>query len=245
MSVVEIGRTTVDALCRALELDMVLGRLRPRERLVEDDLMDRYSAKRHHVRAALGTLKEIGLVERRPNRGAHVREYGASEVRELYALRETLHALAVQGMILPLPDAGLVVLSGIADRHEAAIADGRLGDVIALNDAFHDALFGHCGNRFLAEAIHNLGLRSKAIRSYRIGDAAMLRQAAEEHRAMIEAVRHSDARTLTELCADHILPSMTLYLADRGTARGPDVASEGARIRPQVVPPGDEGTEAS
>lgn len=207
--------STSEALGRALELDMVLGRLRPRERLVEDELMERYSAKRHHVRAALGTLEAFGLVERRPNRGAHVREYGAEEVRELYALRAALHALAIEGMILPLPKPETAMLADIADRHEAAIADGRLADVITFNDAFHDALFGHCRNRFLAEAIQRLGLRSKAIRSYRIGDAGMLRQAAEEHRAMITAARRGVAQDLGDLCARHILPSMNLYLADR------------------------------
>ena len=63
----------------------MLGRLRPRERLVEDELMARFGAKRHAVRAALAALDRAGLVTLRRHRGAAVREYGAEEIEELYA----------------------------------------------------------------------------------------------------------------------------------------------------------------
>src|SRR5579862_1938340 len=64
-----------------LEEDVILGRLHPRERLVEDDLMARFGAKRHVVRQALVALERTGVVERIPNRGARVRAYRSEERR--------------------------------------------------------------------------------------------------------------------------------------------------------------------
>lgn len=200
---------------KELELDLVLGRFRPRERLVEDELMARFDAKRHVVRSALADLERIGLVERRPNKGAMVREYSPAEVEEIYAFRADLHRIAVESMALPVAADVVRRLTELADRHEAAIAAGDLTEVILCNNAFHDTLFDQCGNRFLAEAIRNLGATSHAIRSYRVGDPELLHQAAEEHRQIIAAAAEGRRADLAELCERHIQPSKQMYLRDR------------------------------
>ena len=58
----ELSKTVVSSL----EEDIVLGRLHPRERLIEDELMRRFAAKRHVVRRALEDLQQMGVVERVP-----------------------------------------------------------------------------------------------------------------------------------------------------------------------------------
>ena len=86
---------------RALEFDILFGKLRPRERLVEDALMQRFAAKRHVIRQALGELERMGIVTRARNRGAAVRDFTAEEVNEIAELRETLQRRAAQRMPLP------------------------------------------------------------------------------------------------------------------------------------------------
>ena len=203
-----------DDVRNALELDLVLGRLSPRERLVEDDLMARFGAKRHVIRTALAELERNGLVERRPNKGATVRDYAPDEVEELYDLRASLHALAVDRFRLPATEAVIARLKDIAGRHEAAVSRDDLAAVIRNNNEFHDVFFDLCGNRFLSEQIRNLGAAANAIRSWRIGDPELLAQAMREHRAMIDALANGDRDRLRRLVADHIVPSKNLYLRD-------------------------------
>ena len=50
-----------------LEEDIVFGRRRPRERLVEEDLVAQFGAKKHVIRQALAELERMGLVERKRN----------------------------------------------------------------------------------------------------------------------------------------------------------------------------------
>ncbi|PRY22119.1 GntR family transcriptional regulator [Aliiruegeria haliotis] len=203
-----------DELRQHLELDLVLGRLKPRERLVEDEIMERFDAKRHVVRGALSDLEHAGLVERRPNRGAMVREYSLDEVEELYTFRADLHRLAIVRMRLPLAEKVVADLEVLAGRHEAAIRDGDLATVILCNNAFHDLLFDQCDNRFVADSIRQLGSASHAIRSYRVNDPQLLEQAAAEHREMIALARAGEREALASLCVRHILPSKDLYLRD-------------------------------
>ena len=215
---------TTDDIRRALELDLVLGRFSPRERLVEDELMARFGAKRHAIRTVLSDLERSGLVERRPNKGATVRDYAPDEVEELYDLRASLHSLAVDRFVLPPAPEVADELSTIADRHEDAVARDDLADVIRYNNEFHDVFFDLCGNRFLSQQIAHLGSAANAIRSYRIGDPELLRQAIREHREMIAALAAGERDRLRGLVAEHIMPSKELYLRDTRAVRRGDEA---------------------
>ena len=50
----------------------------PRERLIEDESSARFGASRHEIRSAFVELERIGLVTRRPNRGAVVRDFSSN-----------------------------------------------------------------------------------------------------------------------------------------------------------------------
>src|SRR5271157_1197311 len=90
-----------NVIATSLEEDIVLGRRHPRERLVEQDLCERFDTHRGDVRLALFELEKKGLIERIRNRGAMVRDLTPKEVMEVYAVREELEAMAAR--ILPFP----------------------------------------------------------------------------------------------------------------------------------------------
>lgn len=204
---------SVDVVVRAIEEDIIFGHLKPRERLVEDTLMERHGAKRHVVRQALAELVRQGIVVHEPNKGCAVREFATDEVEALYDMRALLQAHAARLVPLPAP-AGLVdELRRLHKAHSAAVEAGDLRAVYRLNNAFHDTLFAACGNPYLIRAIGDHAWLAHAIRSYRIGDPALLAQAREEHGEMIAALETGDRERLVALCVAHILPSKEVYLA--------------------------------
>jgi DNA-binding GntR family transcriptional regulator len=196
-----------------LEEDIVLGRLGPRVRLVEDDLIARFGAKRHLVRSVLDRLVARGLAVKVRNRGAMVRQFERGEIEDIYAMRALLHREAAG--LIPLPGRAeyAAALDSLHRAHAAAVAAGDLSAVIAENEAFHDVLFAACGNALLAEAIRHYGQMSRPIRSYRIADPGLLAQARDEHAAMIAAIRDADRARLVDLCVRHIEPSKQAYLS--------------------------------
>lgn len=211
---------TVGEVVRALEFDILFGRLKPRERLVEDHLMARFKAKRHAVRRALDELERMGVVVRAPNRGAAVRDFTAQEVEEIYELRELLQRQAAQR--IPLPGDGALVagLSEIQRRHDAAVAANDLRLVDQVNDAFHKLFFSACGNRHLAEAIAHYYQLTRAMRVYPIADPASLAKLRDEHWAMIRALEAGEREALTRLVVQHLQPSKAAYLAVRRAIDG-------------------------
>lgn len=195
-----------------LEEDIIFGRLRPRERLIEDALMARFEVKRHVVRQALADLDKLGIVARERNRGALVRYFTPDEVENIYEVRGLLQQRAAQRIPLPASAELLARLEEIHRRHVAAVQSGDLKAVYDLNNDFHDAVFGTCGNPYLFDAISHYAALSHAIRSYRIADPILLQQACEEHAEIIGALRNGDRRRLVRLCVDHIKPSKEAYL---------------------------------
>nr|WP_196251587.1 GntR family transcriptional regulator [Cupriavidus necator] len=196
-----------------LEEDIVFGRLHPRERLTEDDLMARFDLKRHVVRQVLARLEAIGVVERKRNVGAVVRAFSAREVLELYALREVLECHAAELITLPVPAARLAPLVAVQKQHDAAVAAGDARAVFRINQAFHRELFALTDNAVLQQAIGDYARRAHPIRFGTLAAAAYRERARQEHWAMIEALKTGDRDALMALCRRHLLPSRDAYLA--------------------------------
>src|SRR5215475_5464349 len=57
----------VSIITESLEEEIVLGRRHPRERLIEQELCDRFKTHRADVRMALFELERKGLIQRIPN----------------------------------------------------------------------------------------------------------------------------------------------------------------------------------
>ena len=177
--------------------------------------MARFKAKRHVIRSALLELERVGLVVRRPNRGAMVREFTVTEVNDIYDFRAELHRLAVARMPLPFRNDVLSNLTAITHAHRQAIGADNLSEVIVQNNLFHDTLFDQCGNSYITESIRQHAGLSHAIRSYRIADPDLLKQAADEHDLMIEAARAGERDLLGDLCVRHIEPSRSKYVKEQ------------------------------
>jgi DNA-binding GntR family transcriptional regulator len=199
-------------IARSIEEDIVLGRRHPRERLIEQDLCDRFQTHRGDVRSALFELEKKGLVERIPNRGAMVRGLTPSEVKEIYAVREELEVMAVRIIPFPVAPGEINKLEELQRQHAAAIVSGDLLTVFYSNLRFHQVLFGLCGNACLIETIDLLAQKVYGIRSYANAFPKSLDRARRDHVDMIKALRGSRRDGLIALTRRHLEPSPEAYI---------------------------------
>jgi len=194
----------VPNLVRRIREDILFGRLHPRERLTEDELIARTGATRHAVRSALQALARDGVVVHHPNRGAQVRDFDPAEVEEITVLRATLQAEAARRMPLPASPAVLRQLEQIEAAHAAAVARGDTVAIHREDDRFHDALFAAAGNRYLAAAIRDHAAMLLAFRRHEMADPTLAARARDEHRAILAALRSGDRARLEALCVAHV-----------------------------------------
>ncbi len=212
------------AIVAGIEEDIVLGWLKPRQRLVEEELATRYATKRHVIREAIAELERLGLAEKQINKGATVKALSQTDVEQIYAIRESLETLAARQMPLPCDPSLIADLTLIQDAHTKAVKDHNPRGAFRANMAFHDTLFEACGNPHLAEAIRTFAQSVHGARSYTAADPKYLRRSCSEHLAMIDALRRSDRNKLAKLCKGHIGPARDAYVDAVLRGNGPNGA---------------------
>ena len=200
------------SIVRALEEDIIFGRLAPGARLTEDSLLSRFPVTRHFVRQALVQLEQMGIIIRERNKGATVRSLTPSEVQQIYAVRELVQRQAA--LLIPLPAADRLIadLLAIHKEHGEHIESGYLRGVHETNDRFHLMLFGACGNKYLVQTIELYMRYSLPVRANSMADRTSLDIAHSQHALMIDMLKGRDNWLLAQLCVDHLQPSKKRYI---------------------------------
>ena len=204
--------TQVAAVIAAIETDIIRGRILPRNRLIEDHLIEDYDAKRHVVRAALGELQRLGVVVKPPHLGAHIRRFDDESLNDLYHFRAVLHSAAVSAMRLPVAHERLAAVKAATLSHAEAAASGDLIAIHRTNMAFHRLFYGLCDNPYIAESIRLHDWLSFPARAYAIADAQALAQACIEHEAMFDALCACDRPQLDRLALEHMGRARAIYV---------------------------------
>ena len=205
-------QAVADVIATSLEEDIVLGRRHPRERLIEQDLCERFDTHRGDVRLALFELEKKGIVQRIPNRGAIVRDLTPREVMDIYAVREELEVMAARILPFPVAPSCFAQLEQIQERHSAAVENDDMLAVFYANLDFHQTLFGLCGNVCLIDTIRTLEQKVYGIRFYANAFPEALSRASLDHFEMVEALRGSRRDDLIELTRRHLKPSPEAYI---------------------------------
>lgn len=211
----------VTEIVNFVKQNIIFGRLRPRERLIEEDLTAQFGVSRHVARAAMVELEQIGIVTRRPNKGAMVRDFSVDEVEQIYDVRGFLQAEAIRRIPVPGSNTFISELEEIHDRYCAAYDRKALQEVCSINNQFHHRIWLECGNLVLVSLIDRVWTESLGIRCYGIGDPELLSIARSEHGRMIDLLRDGDKEAFLTLSFQHMQPSLEAYKRAHGgwTAR--------------------------
>ncbi len=177
-------------------------RLRPGERLGEQDLADMFAVSRTLVREALMQLQARGFVEVRPRVGWYVVEPSFEEARETYAARRIIET----GM---LRDAGRPLQSALRQLREHVAAERDMiqnadagARSVALAD-FHVCLAECLGNRFLTAMMVDLSARTTLV-SALYQSQTEAQGSNDDHARIVEALAEGDNLLAESLMREHI-----------------------------------------
>jgi DNA-binding GntR family transcriptional regulator len=209
-----VGGARPDDAYDRLRAEIMAGRLSPSQRLVEQDLVDRYRLSRASVRTALVRLEQDRVVIREPNRGARVRRVSEAEAVEILETRSALEAVAAGHAARRATDeeiaemvhivAGMLRLHGEGDLLAMSDRNARLHQLI-LQSSRHETVQRLAG-----------ALRSQMVRfQYRtILVLGRARHSLAEHTVIVEAIADRDAFGAERAMRDH-LSNVARALHDR------------------------------
>jgi DNA-binding GntR family transcriptional regulator len=196
----------VELSVERLRRDILSGVLLPGERIIEEQLTQRFGISRAPLREALRELAQQGLVEHLPRRGVRVTELSRIDVDELFGLRDVLERYAMR-LALPLPDSRS--LAGLASAWDEMAAAAQAGDAFRENEAhrqFHVEVVALAGQRHLMSAFQPVILKLQLYMAANLRLEAEHRAAAEgveRHRRLLDAIAAGDLPTVLETLAAH------------------------------------------
>src|SRR6478672_187572 len=147
-----IPPSLVEMTTRRLRDEILSGTLAPGQRLIEEQICQRFSISGSPVRESLRLLAQQGLVAHLPRRGVRVAVWSDDDIRQLFEIRDVLERYAVSAS-LPLKSVdGSDPLAGVRRHLDRMALAQRNHDDLAKDDAhrdFHAAVVALAGNRQL------------------------------------------------------------------------------------------------
>lgn len=189
---------------RELEHLILMGDLKPGERLNEIQLSTKFGTSRGPLREATRSLQAKGLVEIIRNRGVFVRSVSAEEAFEIYDVRAAIFGLAGRLLTDLVTETTLARLNAFLDEMDV-IADSKDFDrYYPANLAFHDYLIGATGNKTLVREYKSLVNKLHLCRARGLVQAGGLSVSNREHREMVDALASGNRERAQEAFFRHV-----------------------------------------
>lgn len=189
-------QTREEFVAHRLREAILLGQLKPGDKLDQNEIAELFGVSRSPVREALRTLAAEGLVDVIPHRGAAVAELSVDELEEIFLIRSTLEGMAARLAALSMNDGEIAELEMILQEIDR-ISD--LDSWLELNRRFHHTLYEAAGRPRLFSLVENLrNTTAPYVRQF-ISSAEHIETAQASHRRILKACAAADgARAETE-----------------------------------------------
>jgi DNA-binding GntR family transcriptional regulator len=197
------GLTAQEVVLQELRSALASGVLMPGQQLVQEDLAAELGVSRVPIRESLKILEGEGHVTYHPNRGYFVTELSATDLSELYRIREILEAEALTRAVARLSDTDLREIGEILGDVNAAAASGDIDALTQANRAFHLSIVELSGMNRLNRLIRQLWDASDIYRTVYFREESNRERIFAEHQEIFAALKARDAQALIKAQNHH------------------------------------------
>lgn len=193
-----------DVVCNSLRQAILLGELKPGERLMEIHLADRLGVSRTPIREAIRKLALEGLVTIVPRRGAEVAQITEKSMNDVLEVRRALDALCAELACERITPGELENLRLSCESFEAAVKTADATEIAHADVALHDIIVRATGNQRLIQLVNNLAEQMYRYRFEYIKDTSQHETLVEEHRIIYQSILGKDKETAAQAAKTHI-----------------------------------------
>lgn len=178
---------------RILRHAIVTMRIRPGEKLSEQETAKRLGVSRQPVREAFIKLAEAGLVLILPQRGTLVVKISVAAVENARFIREAIECAVAREAVTRKDRAALDVARAVLDETAGAIVAGDAERLFELDEEFHRALAAAAGRPDAWRVVEEQKAQMDRVRYLDMSDAIPMRIVLAQHHAILDAIEAGDA----------------------------------------------------
>ncbi len=207
-----------DAIFDTMRQAIIMGELKPGERLMEIQLSDKMGVSRTPVREAIRKLELEGLVVMLPRKGAHVAELSLKDIMDVLEIRGSLDSLATRLATHRMNKTDLKELNSILLQFEQYMEKDNMEGLITKDVEFHELIYKIAKNDKLVQIASNLKDQIHRFRVVYLKDFSSPKELVKEHRDIFNALKNGDESKAGQIAALHIKnqqEAMTSYFSEK------------------------------
>ncbi len=190
----ERSDSRTDDVLQILRDRIVRQDIPPGAKLREQDLAQEFRVPRTRIREVLGALKQRGLIERIPNRGAVVARLDFSQVFDLYNVRGVLEGLCVRLATQNVPpESWQDLVDHFAGPMDEYVRQSDFDAFIAGYERFRSRAIEAARNPVLAQMLDNIYEKTQVVIRRVVILPGRAKVGLQEHSAVLAAMRRGDA----------------------------------------------------
>jgi DNA-binding GntR family transcriptional regulator len=200
-----------DDFYRTLRDDILMGRLRPRDHLVEVDLAERLSVSRTPVRESLQRLAADGLIVSHRRRWV-VYEHTLDEIKDIYEVRMALEGYAARLACQRATEEQVDELSSFFETRPREPVGGN-SRFVDFNTRFHELITQAANNAYfqrLADSNRFYSFNNQLAQRYDMRDVD---ESNAQHREILAAIVGRDPDAAERAARAHVEFSLKLIVA--------------------------------
>ncbi len=209
-----------EVIFNSLREAIIIGELRPGERLMEVQLAEKMGVSRTPVREAIRKLELEGLVDMIPRKGAHVAELSIKDIMDVLEVRASLDGLATSLAAERITDDELKELKHINGQFATYIEKENLNGSIKKDVEFHDIIYKASRNDKLISIINNLREQVQRFRVIYLKEYNNSKNLIKEHNDIYEAVSSRAMENARNIAKTHIMNQESTILSSLKMQKG-------------------------
>ncbi|MBZ0291736.1 MAG: GntR family transcriptional regulator [Anaerolineae bacterium] len=195
-------KTKKDTIVEIMREAILAGELVPGERLLQEELAERFEVSPTPIREAIQQLVAEGVLSHSPYRGVQVAEVRLEAVREVYLIRSVLEQLATQMAVLNLRIVDVRQLRLYQDEIRQWVEQDDLQALRKPNYEFHMLIYKAAEAPLLLHMIRTLWTKFPWDTLHVLPNRAQA--ALEEHQQILDAIHEGDAELAGQHMRQHI-----------------------------------------
>lgn len=188
-----------------LRNDILRGKYKKGDELVECTIGKEMGVSRTPVREAIRQLELEGLVQLIPNKGAFVTGISSKDVMDMYLIRAKLEGLCAAMAAEHVTEEQLEKMEETILLSDFHVEKGNFEQVCQQDGEFHKLLYEASGSRILAHTLLDFHQYLQRVRMASVRQRKRTQPSTREHKEILEAIRKKDASAADRAAYQHIV----------------------------------------
>ncbi|WP_315117714.1 GntR family transcriptional regulator [uncultured Clostridium sp.] len=206
------SRSAREIILEELRAAIFDKKLKPGDRLVENNIAKSMGVSRTPVREALRQLEIEGLAVNIARKGTLVKGITKEDAMEIYDIRGALEGLAVRKACLNISRMEILRLKEIIEIMRRCIDENDNENYIKSHNEYNGIILNASKNKRLIANLENIYEYLKSMRKVSLSNEIRREEALLEHRNIVEAIEKGDESLAERLAREHVVNAKNAFI---------------------------------